>query len=84
MEIVASSAVSTTSPDLMVSPGWTTALIHNIISRPFNISATAAEVEALRDDITYNRNAAQEALALNTSAYMNEGDFNDPNFEVNF
>jgi hypothetical protein len=84
LEVVGGGMTATTSGQLAVSPGWSTAIVHSIISRAFGVGTTAAGVDALRTDLTYNRNAAQIALSPNTGAYMNEGDVFDPNFQSNF
>ena len=84
LEVVGGGMTATTSGALSVSPGWTTAIVHSIISRSFAVGTSAAEVQALRNDLTYNRNAAQIALAPDTGAYMNEGDLNDPDFQCHF
>ncbi|KAH8811073.1 hypothetical protein F5884DRAFT_819480 [Xylogone sp. PMI_703] len=80
LEIVGGGQLAATASQLSASPGWESGIVHSIISRGFGVGTTASELDALRADMTYNRNLAQIALAPNTGAYINEGDYYDPDF----
>lgn len=86
MSIVSGGKVAEDASDIYSSvlPAWRTAIIHQTVARVFIGDLTEDEKQEIYDDITYTKIGAMKTLAPDTGAYMNEGDFNDPDWMVDF
>lgn len=67
-----------------LSPAWRSANYFVTVGRGVAYNASNAERYAVIDDITYTKGAALKRLAPDTGGYMNEGDRNDPEWQVTF
>ncbi|KAI1453180.1 FAD/FMN-containing protein [Annulohypoxylon moriforme] len=86
VSMVSSGQVSADASDVYsgVLPAWRTAYIHNTVSRIIGSSVGPEEKQAMHDDITFNKIGAMKALAPDTGAYMNEADFNEPDYQIDY
>ena len=71
-------------PHSGVNPAWRRSYVHNIVARGWAPGSSDATVQAVYDDITYNKTQAMKDLAPDTGCYMNEADRFDPDFLVDF
>ena len=67
-----------------VNPAWRQTYVHNIVARGWAPGSSNATIQAVYDDITYNKTQAMKALAPNTGCYMNEADRFDPEYLHDF
>ncbi|RMY35803.1 hypothetical protein D0866_04357 [Hortaea werneckii] len=67
-----------------VNPAWRKSYFSNIVSRGWALDASEAVVQSVYDDVVFTKQAAMEAQAPDTGAYMNEASWVDPNYEKNF
>ncbi|KAF4592335.1 putative isoamyl alcohol oxidase [Ophiocordyceps camponoti-floridani] len=67
-----------------VSPHWRQATVSAALCIPVPAAVTQKELEANRDKITNELQPLLEAAAPGTGAYMNEADFQEPDFQTNF
>ncbi|PHH78367.1 hypothetical protein CDD80_6990 [Ophiocordyceps camponoti-rufipedis] len=67
-----------------VSPHWRQAILSIGPFFPLPETVTQEELEANRDKMTNEVMPLFEAAAPGAGAYMNEADFQDPNFQTNF
>ena len=67
-----------------VNPAWRKAYVHNIVARGWAPGSSNATIQAVYDDITYNKTQAMKTLAPNTGCYMNEADRFDPDYLQDF
>ena len=76
--------LSTPDPYSGVNPAFRSAYIINLAAHGWADNADFATVEAAHADITYVKGGAMAELAPNTGTYMNEGDWQDPDYLQNF
>ena len=55
-----------------LNPAWRDAVVHVAISGGWEEGASAEEIQAVRDDVTYRQVAALKSLAPESGAYFNE------------
>lgn len=55
-----------------VNPAWRKTYVHNIVARGWAPGSSNATIQAVHDDLTYNKAIAMKQLAPNTGSYMNE------------
>lgn len=67
-----------------VNPAWRQTYVHNIVARGWAPGSSNATIQAVYDDITYNKTQAMKDLAPNTGCYMNEADRFDPDYLQDF
>jgi hypothetical protein len=67
-----------------VSPGWRDAIVHSVLSVTYNFSAPYEDNVAAQDKLTNILLPALEEVLPGTGAYVNEGDFRQPNFQDTF
>ena len=67
-----------------VNPAWRRTYVHNIVARGWAPGSSDATIQAVYDDITYNKTQAMKDLAPNTGCYMNEADRFDPDYLQDF
>ncbi|KAI7182868.1 hypothetical protein KC316_g8177 [Hortaea werneckii] len=67
-----------------VNPAWRKSYFSNIVSRGWALNASDAVVQSVYDDVVFTKQAAMEAQAPDTGAYMNEASWVDPNYKDNF
>ena len=67
-----------------VNPAWRQTYVHNIVARGWAPSSSNATIQAVYDDITFNKTQAMKDLAPNTGCYMNEADRFDPDYLQDF
>lgn len=67
-----------------VNPAWRHTYVHNIVARGWAAGSSSATIQAVYDDITYNKTQAMKDLAPNTGCYMNEADRFDPEYLQDF
>ncbi|XP_044716123.1 FAD binding domain-containing protein [Hirsutella rhossiliensis] len=67
-------------------PAWRNSSMVLLTARRISKSQTltAADRQAMADDITFTKGAATKRLAPDTGGYMNEGDPNDPYYKTTF
>jgi hypothetical protein len=70
--------------DNAVDPGWRTALIDTVITTPWNFTAPWSEMIANQQLMTDVLIPQLAALTPNGSCYLNEGDFNQPDWQSVF
>ncbi|UKZ80191.1 hypothetical protein TrVFT333_007948 [Trichoderma virens FT-333] len=78
------SAVALDVPNTAINPAWRESLVNNIVARNWPDTTPYSEVKAAQDDITYVKGASLERLAPDTGTYINEANYKDPNYLVNF
>ena len=69
------------NPYNAVNPGWRTALIDTVITTPWNFTAPLADMVANQELMTDVLIPKLAALTPNGSCYLNEGDFNQPDWK---
>ena len=67
-----------------VNPAWRQAYVHNIVARGWAPGSSNATIQAVYDDITYNKTQAMKDLAPDTGCYMNEAGRFDPEYTLDF
>lgn len=67
-----------------VNPAWRRTYVHNIVARGWASGSSNATINAVYDDITYNKTQAMKDLAPSTGCYMNEADRFDPDYLQDF
>ncbi|RDW79360.1 hypothetical protein BP6252_03998 [Coleophoma cylindrospora] len=67
-----------------VNPAWRKAYIINLVALGWQDTADYTTIEAAQYDITYVKGAAMTALSPDMGAYMNEGNYKDPDYLFNF
>ncbi len=67
-----------------VNPAWRKTYVHNIVARGWAPGSSNATIQAVYDDITYNKTQAMKDLAPSTGCYMNEADRFDPDYLLDF
>ena len=67
-----------------VLPAWRTTTVHMQLATPWNDTAPWAEMVAAQQVMTYEIMPQLEAVTPNSGAYMNEGDFQQPNWQQTF
>ena len=67
-----------------VNPAWRRAYVHNIVARGWAPGSSNATIQAVYDDITYNKTQAMKEIAPSTGCYMNEADRFDPEYLRDF
>lgn len=67
-----------------VNPAWRQTYVHNIVARGWAPGSSNATIQAVYDDITFNKTQAMKDLAPNTGCYMNEADRFDPDYLQDF
>lgn len=77
-------AVALDVPNTTINPVWRQSLVNNLVARNWPDTAPYLEVKAAQDDITYVKGASLESLAPDTGTYINEANYKDPNYLVNF
>jgi hypothetical protein len=88
--MIAGVAVNVSSPAIntnisnAVLPAWRNALVHVILSLPWNFTAPWEEMIALQDQMTFSVVPQMEAATPNSGAYMNEADFRQIGFKEDF
>ena len=75
-----------TAPDPYsgINPAWRQTYVMNLVARGYARTTDYATTQAIHHDITYVKGAAMTALAPNTGSYMNEGDYQDPDYLKNY
>ncbi|PQE10687.1 isoamyl alcohol oxidase protein [Rutstroemia sp. NJR-2017a BVV2] len=68
-----SSSTITSSVSNSVLPAWRNALVHSLLTLPWNFTAPWDDMIALQDEITYSVVPQLEAATPNSGAYLNEG-----------
>ncbi|KAH0129741.1 FAD/FMN-containing isoamyl alcohol oxidase MreA, partial [Aureobasidium melanogenum] len=71
-------------PENAVNPGWRDALIDTTLTTPWNFTAPWEEMVANADKMTNLLIPKLAELTPNGSCYLNEGDFQQPNFQEVF
>ncbi|KAI5252056.1 FAD binding domain protein [Aureobasidium subglaciale] len=71
-------------PENAVNPGWRDALIDTTLTTPWNFTAPWEEMVANKDKMTNLFIPKLAELTPNGSCYLNEGDFQQPNFQEVF
>jgi hypothetical protein len=84
VDVTGGGAVVNGPPLTGVNPAYRRALLTNIVGRNWDDVTPYADIAEAREDVTYNKGKAQETLAPDTGSYMNEGNYLDPNYLVNF
>ncbi|KAM0445297.1 hypothetical protein ACHAPV_008394 [Trichoderma viride] len=77
-------AVALDVPNTAINPAWRESLVNNLVARNWPDTTPYSEVKAAQDDITYVKGASLELLAPDTGTYINEANYKDPNYLVNF
>ena len=67
-----------------VNPAWRQTYVHSIVARGWAPGSDAATQEAVHHDITFRKMQAMRNLAPDTGSYMNEGDYEDPEYLQDF
>ncbi|EOO01028.1 putative isoamyl alcohol oxidase protein [Phaeoacremonium minimum UCRPA7] len=67
-----------------VLPAWRKAYVHQTVARIIGNNLADEEKQAIFHDITYNKIGFMKTLAPDSGSYMNEADFNDPDWKVDF
>ena len=67
-----------------VNPAWRQTYVHNIVARGWAPGSSNATIQAVYDDVTYNKTQAMKTLAPDTGCYMNEADRFDPDYLQDF
>lgn len=67
-----------------VNPGWRDAIVHSVLTVTYNFTAPWEDNVAAQDKLTNVLLPALEAALPGTGAYVNEGDFQQPNFQDTF
>ncbi|KAI1863000.1 hypothetical protein JX265_009046 [Neoarthrinium moseri] len=67
-----------------VNPAWRDALVHAVVTVPFNFTAAWQHNVALQDKLTNNIMPLLEAITPGSGSYVNEGDFRQPYFQEVF
>ncbi len=67
-----------------VNPAWRQTYVHNIVARGWAPGSSNATIQAVYEDITYNKTQAMKELAPDTGCYMNEADRFDSNYPQDF
>lgn len=67
-----------------VNPAWRQTYVHNIVARGWAPGSSNATIQAIYEDITYNKTQAMKNLAPDTGCYMNEADRFDPEYTRDF
>lgn len=75
---------STTHTPNAVLPAWRTALLHCIISGPWDYSIPHSEMLAREDVLTNHIDPALKALTPGSGTYLNEANFREPNWQQEF
>ncbi|KAI5283421.1 hypothetical protein KEM55_001572 [Ascosphaera atra] len=70
--------------DNAVLPAWRDALVHWMVATPWSFEAPRIEMEAWQTKMTEQFIPRIKALAPGSGAYMNEADFNQPDFKSAF
>lgn len=75
-----------TVPDAFsgVNPAWRKSYVHNYCARGWSDTADYSAVTAIHHDISYNKGGAYRDFAPDTGAYMNEADWQDPEYLQDF
>ncbi|KAJ9612185.1 hypothetical protein H2200_003782 [Cladophialophora chaetospira] len=76
--------LSTPDPYSGINPAWRQTYVMNIVARGYLDTTNYTTAQAIHHDITYVKGRAMTALAPNTGSYMNEGDYQDPNYLKNY
>ena len=71
-------------PKSGVNPAWRQTYVHNIVARGWAPGSSNATIQAVYDDVTYNKTQAMKNLAPDTGCYMNEADRFDPDYLQDF
>ena len=71
-------------PPSSVNPAWRRSYVHNIVARGWAPGSSTATIQAVYDDITYNKTRAMKELAPDTGCYMNEADRFDEEYLEDF
>ncbi|PHH81676.1 hypothetical protein CDD82_209 [Ophiocordyceps australis] len=64
-----------------VNPAWRDALIHTVIQTPYNYTAPLSDMKKAQDQITNDLLPQLERLTPGGGAYMNEGDWQQPDWQ---
>ncbi|PHH64777.1 hypothetical protein CDD81_4039 [Ophiocordyceps australis] len=64
-----------------VNPAWRDTLIHNVIQTPYNYTAPLSDMKKAQDQITHDLLPPLERLTPGGGAYMNEGDWQQPDWQ---
>ena len=67
-----------------VLPAWRKSYLSNIVARGWAPGSNDSVKQAVHQDITHNKVQAMKDLAPDTGCYMNEGDWQDPDYKVDF
>lgn len=71
-------------PNSGVNPAWRTSYVHHVVARQWATDADDKTIQAVHDDVTYQKVGALRTLAPNTGSYMNEADRLDPLYLQDF
>ncbi|KAL8857197.1 MAG: hypothetical protein Q9178_006252 [Gyalolechia marmorata] len=67
-----------------VNPAWRTALLDVVITTAYNVTAPRSEMVKLQEIMTDKYIPQLKALAPDSGVYLNEGDWNDPDWKQAF
>lgn len=67
-----------------VNPAWRSMVVNHIVSRGWTQDTPKHQVEQIERDVEYVKAAALKKLAPETGTYMNEANFLDPDYRVDF
>ncbi|KAI5306409.1 hypothetical protein KEM56_001040 [Ascosphaera pollenicola] len=67
--------------DNAVLPAWRDALVHLVVTTPWSFEASRSDMAALHAKTTNDFIPKLKAFAPSSGAYMNEADFNQPDFQ---
>jgi hypothetical protein len=67
-----------------VHPAWRNAIIHATLTLPWNFSAPWSDAVATQEKMTGEIMPLVEAATPGSGAYVNEGDWRQPNFQTTF
>ncbi|KAI5459624.1 hypothetical protein BGZ63DRAFT_473334 [Mariannaea sp. PMI_226] len=71
-------------PNTAINPVWRESLVNNLVARNWPNTTPYSEVKEAQHDVTYAKGASLEELAPDTGTYINEANYMDPNYLVNF
>jgi hypothetical protein len=75
---------TTPSPAPALNPAWRSAVVHLIVSEGWLPGASAQDIDAVYDDITFNKTAALRRLDPDSGAYFNECDVFEEDWQEAF
>jgi len=71
-------------PDNAVLPAWRETVMHCIMAKSWNLSATADNIQAASDTVTFDWMDRWRKVSPGAGAYMSEADYIEPDFQHAF